>query len=72
MVNGNARPQQTQAGRHFETIVFRALPQSGEDIAEARTERLPGAASQAEAWDKLYAALRHDRALIGGELREVH
>jgi hypothetical protein len=66
MVNGNARPQPVQVGRFYETLVYRGVPQSGEDFSQSRTERLPGAATETEAWSRLFAALQHDRALIGG------
>lgn len=64
-------PCATQAARFFEPIVFRATPCSG-GIAQSCAERLPGAATQAEAWTYLLAALRRDPALVGGEVVEVH
>lgn len=65
----SATKKATGQGR-FQTVVFRQVPRT-EDFEQSRTERLPGATSKDAAWEKLYAALRRDRALIGGSVEEV-
>jgi hypothetical protein len=59
------------ADGYFEAVVFRAAP-AGEDFACSVTERLPAASTRAAAWERLFEALRYDRALVGGDVKEIH
>lgn len=71
MAHVSASMPAVQAGSHFDVIVYRATPAS-KDFAQSRSERLTGAATKAEAWGRLFAELRMDRMLVGGDVHEVH
>jgi hypothetical protein len=69
-ISGGRAPTPTAQAGHFRTVVYRQVKRTA-DFEQSRIERLPGTTSKDAAWEKLYAALRRDRALIGGSIEEV-
>lgn len=54
----------------FRAVVFRQLPRTA-DFEQSRMELLPGTSCENAAWEKIFAALDRDRALVGGAVEEV-